>query len=189
MQTEFRVQLVEEPIARQWNEYYELESLPHDVVEAISSQEKVLILLHSSSFGMSLTSWIKTKSRPLTEIRKVSSLVKHTGPVNCVRWNRPNGNLLVSASMDRSAFIWDPLRSKKVVYSINNFSGMQLVSIESQLCSFLSLLLPNTNSGGVKDAQWSYDGNQLIFGGYECTSRLFDVGKQAISRVRSYFHH
>eukprot|EP01083_Nonionella_stella_P028391 78200_1 len=78
----------------------------------------------------------------------------HEKTVNCVRWSKPYGHLLATASMDNTCKLWDVIRTSQEV---------------KHLCTI------NVHSGAVRDCQWNWDGSQLLSVSYDKTAVLSDV--------------
>ncbi|RIB21884.1 WD40-repeat-containing domain protein [Gigaspora rosea] len=83
--------------------------------------------------------------------RQIISLPKeHIKGVNSLLWCGSFGQVLASASMDRTVRIWDIFRSKKCVRVIKH-------------------------DGAVKDIRWSINFNNLLSGGYDKIAKLSDI--------------
>jgi len=90
-------------------------------------------------------------NKPIVPKRLTVNFTGHTAGVNCVRWSRPNGQLLASASMDHTVRIWDVFRSQTCVQVLKS------------------------HSEAVKEVQWNRDGTQCITASYDRTVKLHDI--------------
>lgn len=53
---------------------------------------------------------------------------KHRG-VNCIKWSRPYGQLLASASMDHTVRIWDVFGAQNCAAILRGHTGTYLITI------------------------------------------------------------
>jgi len=90
------------------------------------------------------------------------TLESHTKPVSCVKWSRPYGHLLASASMDQTVKIWDVFRSNKCARTLRH------------------------HKGAVRDIQWNFNSTQLISASFDKTVALTDV--ETGKCIHSYQH-
>ncbi|XP_027355756.1 WD repeat-containing protein 25 [Abrus precatorius] len=89
-----------------------------------------------------------------------ATLYGHTKAVNAIHWSSIHAHLLASGGMDHMVYIWN-------VWSRNQKKACVL----------------NFHNAAVKDVKWSQQGHFLLSCGYDCTSRLVDVGKGLETQV------
>ncbi len=101
----------------------------------------------------------KIKHECVLPSKNMLTWTEHTACVNCVRWSRPYGGLLASASMDNTVKIYDVFRSQKCVMTLHH------------------------HQEAVRDIQWNFDGTKLISAGYDKLVILVDVETGQIIQV------
>ncbi|KAL3417806.1 nuclear distribution protein pac-1a [Phlyctema vagabunda] len=102
-------------------------------------------LLASCSSDLTIKLW-----DPTDEYKNIRTLPGHDHSVSAVRFLSSSGNLLVSASRDRSLRIWDVLTG----YCVKTIRG---------------------HNDWVRDVSPSFDGQWLVSGGNDQTARIWDA--------------
>ncbi|KAF2863293.1 WD40 repeat-like protein [Piedraia hortae CBS 480.64] len=116
-------------------------------------------------------------------VRYLSTLKKHAGAVNVVRWS-PRGEMLASAGDDGNVLIWVPTDHAAPYASLDN-DGVDDVEHwkVKQMCR-------DTNGSEIYDLAWSPDGNFLIIGSMDNVARIINVSTaKTVGQIAEHNHH
>lgn len=102
-----------------------------------------------------LATYMSMKRKVIVNTRPSAVLAEwgdHTKAAMCAHWHKPNGQLLLSASMDGSVCLWEPFQRRTCLRQWRPHGG----------CA-------------VRAAAWFYDGVQVLSGGYDNNACLNDA--------------
>ncbi|KAI8807872.1 WD repeat protein Cac2 [Cladochytrium replicatum] len=107
-----------------------------------------------------------TNEKPSVEF--LSTLIRHSGAVNCVRW-APTGKVLATAGDDGVVILWHQVQKPKVAEGMNDENREE----SSENWKLLSCLTPSGSE--IYDLAWSPDGKKLMGGCIDHTVRIWNV--------------
>ncbi|KZT43279.1 WD40 repeat-like protein [Sistotremastrum suecicum HHB10207 ss-3] len=117
-------------------------------------------------------------------IEYLSTLSRHTAPVNVVRWS-PNGELIASAGDDGMVIIWAPSSNPSTSFGAESADDVQY---EKEFWK-PRLTLPCTTMQ-VYDLAWSPTGEYVLTGSTDNTARVFSVADgKCVREITEHNHY
>ncbi|KIW17584.1 hypothetical protein PV08_04779 [Exophiala spinifera] len=124
--------------------------------------------------------WSIEASGEERKVTYLSTLTRHTQPVNVVRFC-PKGEMLASAGDDGNVLLWVPSESAITTLSEEHADDKETWRIK-HMC--------RTSSGAeIYDLAWSPDGQYFITGGVDNTARIFNAHTGAMIRQIAEHNH
>ncbi|KAG8867481.1 hypothetical protein FRC20_005636 [Serendipita sp. 405] len=153
-------------------------SIAHKFATAGADTHVRIWLIHPTD----ATSSTNTEKGPKAEY--LSTLSKHAGAVNVVRWS-PSGDLLASAADDGMLIIWT--KDDKVQGSVWGRDPKEPM-LDKETWRVLTSI--RVTSGEVYDLAWSPTGEYIITGSTDNTARIFSVADNVCLReIADHTHY
>eukprot|EP00039_Didymoeca_costata_P033217 m.41343 g.41343 ORF g.41343 m.41343 type:complete len:617 (-) comp9756_c0_seq2:46-1896(-) len=115
------------------------------------------------------------------EISFLSSLIRHSGAVNCVRFS-PNGKWLASGSDDNSVIIWELDENNKQ----SNTFGETEINVEN----WRAYKTMRKHTDQVFDLAWSPDSTRIVSGSVDKTCIVWEIeSEKVLQTLKDHKHH
>ncbi|KAF2751787.1 WD40 repeat-like protein [Sporormia fimetaria CBS 119925] len=126
--------------------------------------------------------WKIESSNEDRKVTYLSTLKKHTGAVNVVRWC-PKGDILASAGDDGNVLLWVPDENKTHTTSFDN-EGVE----DKEHWRIKNMIRPPMQSE-IYDLAWSPDGVFFIMGSMDNIARIYDAETGNLVRQIAEHNH